>query len=1200
MGWTERQREAIESRGKNILVSAAAGSGKTAVLVQRIIDIIIQEHVDVNSLLVVTFTKAAASEMKERIRNKLAEELIKERSEKDVAYIRDQLTALSTASIGTMHSFCVELIRRNFHQADMDPSVRIANESTLQLLKSEALDEVLSELYEESDRTFLDLVDAYGGKRNDKNFRILLQEIYRFIQSQPEPIEWITEKAEAFNLQSEEEFEHTEWATAIREDLLMRLSEMRIQIAQAIEICQRDRGPKAYEAALIADDEMADDLIKTVKESLQKYFDKIPLCTHERLKTISKKMIEKEEIREDWMDEVKELRQSVKDIIKEQRTGICSESLESQIQKLRLLYPMMKKLVQILKRLDDRYAGVKSEKGVLDFNDLEHYTLRILENEEVRESLKRKYTYIFFDEYQDSNIVQERILSSICRKDNLFLVGDVKQSIYRFRLSDPTLFIRRYQTYKTKQDPLGMKIDLSSNFRSRKSILDFANGLFKALMSKELGEVDYDDEARLIAGAEFPTESDRVEMVILENTKAEDFREELREEERSEEWEDMNGITLEAMYTAMRIRQLIGTKRYDPKSKQEKTVDYGDIVILMRSLTRKAEVFAKVLKEQKIPCYIEQSGSYFEVTEVRLFLDLLRLIDNPVQDEALLAVMNSSVGNFSLEELSKIRIFEKHHREEQGGFEADFYTAMIQYGQYQNDSTADKIRELMEKLEQYRLKNQLLRLEDFLWYVLEDSGLYQMVAAMPGGAERRQNLEAFAEKAVEYQSMNSGGLFGFLRYVEKILKDKTISSESKVFIQQNQVVRLMSIHKSKGLEFPIVFICNTDNGFNKMDNAQDIQMHNTLGLGPRYVNLKKNTYTDSIAKKAIRIKSNIQMLSEEMRILYVAITRAVDRLIIVGCVKNLPFACSNYCKKHSKITLMRQRSFLAWIMTVLSHTPDAAAVRAWADRKTEDEMWREEDENAPRFGLTLFQKSELMRAVAGQEALQEQKRVLPERLGEDNEEFARKLEERFAFRYPYHEDTVRPPKQSVTARIRQKAGEHPEREEVPMELPRFMEGKKAFGPMEQGSILHFVMEIINLKQVEVLQDIEKQLDEMIEKEILTREEAKTILPKKIHCFFLSPVGQRMLRSTSVFRETHFLMKEEQEIIDGVIDCYFEEEDGLVLLDYKTDAVYGNVEKIKDRYEMQLQYYKQALEQSTGKKVKEVCLYLFDIDKAIYF
>lgn len=1199
MAWTERQREAIESRGKNILVSAAAGSGKTAVLVQRIIDIIIRERVDVNSLLVVTFTKAAASEMKERIRSKLSQELMKDHSAEDTAYIRSQITALPNASIGTMHSFCVELIRRNFHQADIDPSVRIANESTLQILKSEALDAVLQEFYEEGDRTFFDLVDAYGGKRDDKDLRALLQDIYRFIQSQPEPVKWITDQAEAFNVQTEEEFEQTEWAKVMREDLLMKLNEMRIQLAQAREICDRVGGPKAYEAALISDDEMAEDLIKAAKESLQKYFEKVPLCVHERLKTINKKTMEKEEIREDWMNEVKELRQSAKDIIKEQQSIVGGESLGSQIRKLRLLYPMMKKLVQILKRFDACYASMKSEKGVLDFNDLEHYALRILEKEEVRESLRRKYTYIFFDEYQDSNLVQEQILSSICRKDNLFLVGDVKQSIYRFRLSDPTLFIRRYQTYKESRDPFGMKIDLSSNFRSRKSILDFANGLFGVLMSKELGEVDYDEEARLIAAAEFPPEPDHVEMVILENTKAENFREAFRGAEVSEEWEEMDQITLEAMYTAMRIRQLIGTKRYDPKSEQEKTVDYGDIVILMRSLTSKAEVFAKVLKEQNIPCYVEQSGSYFEVTEVRLFLDLLRLIDNPMQDEALLAVMNSSLFDFSAEELSKIRIFEKNHRTEKTKSETDFYTSMLGYGGHYDDLTADKIRVLTDKLEHYRLKNQLLRLEDFLWYILEDSALYQMVGAMPGGFERQKNLEAVVEKAVQYQSMNSGGLFGFLRYVEKILKDKTISSESKTFIQQNQVVRLMSIHKSKGLEFPIVFICNLGNGFNKMDNAQDIQLHNTLGLGPKYVNLKQSTYTDSIAKKVIKLKSNIQMLSEEMRILYVAITRAVDRLIMIGCVKDLSSTCINYCKNHSKTTLMKQQNFLAWIMIVLSKMPDASAVRAWADRETEDEMWQEDDD-AVRFRLTLMQKSDLMKSLGRQEFLQEQKRHLPERFSEEDEDFARQLEERFAFRYPYYEDTIRRPKQSVTARIRQQSGEEAGREEIPMEVPRFMEGKREFGPMERGSILHFVMEVMDLHKADSLSDIERQIEEMTEKEILTYEEAKTVPVEKIHRLLNSSFGKRMTDSASIYREVHFLMRQDQEMIDGVIDCYFEEEDGLVLLDYKTDAVYGDVQKIKDRYEMQLRYYKQALEQSTGKIVKEVCLYLFDIDEVIYF
>lgn len=1196
MGWTSSQMQAIESRGKNILVSAAAGSGKTAVLVQRIIDIIIRERVDVGNILVVTFTKAAASEMKERIRSRLMEELTKEGSRENLSYIRKQLNALAKASIGTMHSFCVELIRKNFHHIGLDPSARVANESVVQILKNEAMDQIIHELYEAQDRTFQDLVDAYGGKRNDKNLRDLMAELYRFIQSQPDPSGWILEKAEEFNIDSTEDFEKTSWAAAIREDIALRLEEMRSFLEEGLTICRRDGGPKAYEAALLSDDDMVLGLINRLDRSLAEYFEQVALCTHERLKTINQKTAEKENIRPEWMEEVKDLRQSVKDIIKEQKKSVGAESLQKQIGKLKKLYPMMKKLADMLILFDQRYKLMKLEKGLLDFNDLEHYALDILKEKEVREELRARYSYIFFDEYQDSNIVQETILSAICREDNLFLVGDVKQSIYRFRLSDPTLFIRRYEAYQENSDPLGMKIDLSSNFRSRKGILDFANAVFGRLMSKELGEVDYDEAAKLISGADFPDENDHVEVVLLENTKKENQE---TEEELGEEWDDVDSITLEALYTAKRIRELIGKDRYDPKSKRYEKVGYNDIVILMRSLTKKADIFAKVLKEQNIPCYVEQSGSYFDVPEVQLFLNLLRLVDNPMQDEALLSVMTSSVGGFTPEELSRIRIAERlQKKEEDSGDLLSFYRAMLSYQEGSDDELADKIKKFTDKIEHYRLQSRLLRLEDFVWTVLEDSGIYRLVGAMPGGTERKKNLEALAEKTLQYKEINTGGLFGFLRFVEKILQDKISSSEGKTFIQQSQVVRLMSIHKSKGLEFPIVFICNTDNGFNKMDRQQDIQVHSTLGLGPKYVNLKQNTYTDSIAKKAIKIRSTMEMLSEEMRILYVAITRAVDRLIIVGCVKDLTRVCTNYCQRYSKMTLMKQKSFLAWMMTVLSQSRDAAAVRARAEKESDGySPWSEEEEQA-RFLLTILSKSELIDYVGKEDKEKDDRRTIPTQIEED-EALTAWIKERFAFEYPYYEDTVRRPKKSVTMLLREHR-EHLQEDatEIPIELPRFMEGKRAFSAMEKGSILHFVMEMIDFQKADTRSDIESQIQTMVEKEILTEEEAQIIPVEKIEHFLHSPLGERMSRSASVHREVRFLMNREDSIIDGVVDCYFEEDGELVLIDYKSDTVHSDVQEIVKRYEMQLHLYRQALKESTGKTVKESYLYLFDIDHAV--
>ncbi|MDO4719150.1 MAG: helicase-exonuclease AddAB subunit AddA [Peptostreptococcaceae bacterium] len=1194
MTWTKSQQEAITLRGKNILVAAAAGSGKTAVLVQRIIEIIREEKVDVGELLVVTFTHAAAAEMKERIRKVLLSHLSESEgsSEEERNYLRTQLMRLPRASISTMHSFCIDIIRRYFHRIDVDPSFRIANESTVAILKDDSLKEIFEELYEEADPLFHELVDIYGGERDDGNLRALTGDIYRFIQSQPEPIRWLEEKAEALNL-DEESFDQSAFAQAIRQAIRLSLGEAEEILEEALEICSREGGPLPYQEALLSDREIVRSLLQAEAISLSDFLEELAKVSHARLKTITKKTAEKEGLDEEKINAVKGKRDEVKAIIKDQKDGFGKETIASASAKLRRLHPLMRKMSEIIRRFDERYCEKKRAKGMMDFNDLEHFTLRILKEEEVRSDLRARYRYIFFDEYQDANIVQETILSAICREDNLFLVGDVKQSIYRFRLSDPTLFISRYERYRKGEDPRGVKIDLSSNFRSRKSLLDFANILFSRLMSRELGEVDYDEDAALVAAAEFPEEEGHVEIALIENSQGKDIAGELPEEAglSVEEAEDIDRLTLEAMYTALRIEELIGGMYYDPKSGEHRKIGYQDVVILMRSLSSSAEVFARVFEKRGVPLYVEYSSSYFEVMEVRIFLDLLRIIDNPMQDEALLSVLHSPVFRFSAQELAEIRIAE---REEEEGAKS-FFSALCRYAREKEDTLSGRLRAFLETIEGYGLKRRLLKLEDFLRYLLEDTGYYRHMSLLPGGEERRRNLDALVEKALQYREMNSGGLFGFLRYVDKLLKGEAGASESKIFVQQAQVVRMMSIHKSKGLEFPVVFLCNTEKGFNKMDMRQDVMLHSGLGLGPKYVDTRLNTYSDSIAKKALKIKARQEMLSEEMRILYVALTRAVDRLILVGSVPDFAKAAENWLRPSSKFALMRKNSFLDWMMSVLIHSPDALELRLRAEKR-EDEA----GDLSAGFDLHLVMKAELMSRFQGEEARPgDAEALFEEPEGGRDQEIERLLQERFSFVYPYLEDTVKSPKQSVSMRLREEAGLlEDELWEEAVELPRFMEGRKEFGSMEKGSILHFAMEVLDLRAITAPEGVEDRLQELVRREILTAEEAAVIDPASVFRFVESSVGRRMIRSENLRKEQEFLLQKDGQLISGIIDCCFEEEDGWVILDYKTDKVYQSPRETAERYRGQLDLYAEALEKSSGRKVKEKILYLFDIGQEI--
>lgn len=1186
MAWTDKQQQAIDKRGANILVAAAAGSGKTAVLVQRIMDLILKEKVSVSNLLVVTFTNAAAAEMKDRIRQKLMESMTgKEVLPSQVDYIRNQIMGLAKASISTMHSFCIEILRRNFHHLEIDPSFKIANESTIQILKNEALDEVFQKQYESANPLFHQLVDAYGGKRNDENLKHIVLEIHGFIQSQPEPLSWLDKKVAEFDL-SERSFEETSWAQAIREDLTMKLGEMTELLEDAIRLCMEEAGPTPYLEALRDDMEMAQHLKIVAQQSLTEYIRLLGQATHSRLTTITKKTAAKEGISEDRMIQVKNLRDQGKAIIKDQKTMLAGASLEQQIDKLQKLYPSMAQLAEVVRLFQELFQEKKRKKDLMDFNDLEHFALKLMQVEEVRQALQDKYQYIFFDEYQDSNLVQETIIDSVKRADNLFLVGDVKQSIYRFRLADPTIFMSRYENYGRGTDPLGLKIDLSSNFRSRKTILDFANMLFSRLMSRELGEVDYDDKVALLPGSSFEGEACPVELVLLENTKTDEVEDWAELPVSEEEWEDVDAITLEAKYVAEKVKDLLGTPWYDPKEKKYKRLGYQDMVILMRSLSATAPVFMEVLKNQGIPCHVDYNLSYFEVPEVKLLLDLLRVIDNPMQDDALLAVMRSFIGDFTAEELSQIRILTK---------EGSYYQALINYQKEKNNSLADKIGQMLDKLDDYRLKAHLQKLDEFIWYLLSDSGMQAWFSALPGGLERQMNLQAVVEKAAEYREMNSGGLFGFLRYVDKILKDKASSAEGKTFVQQNQVLRIMTIHKSKGLEFPVVFLCNMGKQFNKMDMKKDILLHKDLGLGPKYVNLELSTYMDSIAKKAIKIQSQKELLSEELRILYVAITRAVDRLVLVGTVPDLKKAAEKHGMKYSKASLLRQTSFLSWVLTILWDHPKSIAFRGLSEMTLEENISFAGE--AGTFEMTILGKADLMtREMVAEQQADGLGKQLMEGSYPVNPQIIKTMEERFAYRYPYETETKSRAKESVTALLAQKAPLHPMTAVV--ELPRFMAGSKEYSPMEKGSILHHVLEVLDMDNVETRRDIQMQIDKMIEREIFIKEEAAVLDIDKLYDFFRSDLGQRMKNADHLFREEEFLLKKDEILVNGVIDCYFEEGGEWIIVDYKTNKSRGIESIIGLRYQGQMDLYREALEKSTGKKVKEAYLYLFDSGEAI--
>lgn len=1175
MQWTNQQRMAIETRGKNLLVSAAAGSGKTAVLVQRIIDMITKEGVDVTSLLVVTFTNAAASEMKERIKNRLLDYI--DTHPEDEIYIRKQLQNVPRANISTMHSFCMEILRRNFHIIDIDPSFRIASQTLVQILKSEAMSELMETKYEEEDEDFLSLVDSYGGKRGDQNIEALINMTYSFIQSQPYPLKWLKEKSEEFNI-DENKFNESLWAKAIKEDITIKLEGARLAALEGIRLCNFEGGPKPYEEALRSDIDLIEDIEAALNESLEIYYSKISYVSFQRMKTISKKM--KEDLDENLIIKVKDLRDSLikKNGIEKLKKSASIRDFKRQIKELKDMYPLMKSLKETVGDFDRIYKEKKSHEGVLDFSDLEHYALNLLEDSRVRDDLREKYKYIFFDEYQDSNIVQETIINHIKREDNLFLVGDVKQSIYRFRLADPTLFIEKYERFSKGEETVDMRLDLSENFRSRMEILEFANFIFRSLMSKELGEIDYDESAHLRPSMEFPKESSRVQMTVIESKS---------EEEAKEEDEDIESPELEAMYTAQKIKELIGKEHYNPKTKKYETIGYGDIVILMRSPSKAADAFGKIFKSQNIPCYVDYNSSYYDVMEIRLFLDLLKIIDNIEQDEAILSVMNSVIGGFEIEELIKIRIKTR---------EGSFYKAVITYRDEENDEIANKINSFINKINRYSFVEKLKKLDEFLWYLMIDTNYYSYMGAMAGGKERQENLKSLLDKAKEFEDSASKGLFGFLRFIDKLLKDKGDTQEAKAISQSENLVRVMSIHKSKGLEFPVVFVCGLGKNFNQQDFKNDITFHKDLGLGPKYVNLELGTYNDSIAKTAIKIKLTNEMLSEELRILYVALTRPVDYLFMVGSVRSIEKAADEALKGDGKGYLFSKKNFLSWMLAAVARHKDGLPLRQASEKAIDDEEIKES--NSP-FVLNLVRKSDILEIKEKEETNKESlKALLKDYNYMPNEEILNEVKRRLEYVYPFETDIKVPPKTSVSQIVRDEALNL----YAPLiieKAPRFLEGKKAFTGAQKGTVMHFVMQNLDIHKIKGKNDIINQINIFTVNELLTEEEAKAVDIDKILEFFESDIGKRLIESDLVKREVSFMLKKEKVIVSGIIDCCFEEKGRWVIIDYKTDYIgLSSPEEAASKYSRQLELYKEALLKSSGMDVAEGYIYLFDRGKGI--
>ncbi len=1188
--WTNEQLDAIyttESYKKehcNILVNAAAGSGKTAVLVERIIKKIFPEDntapIDVNKLLAVTFTNAAAGEMKERIREAIEEQLKKADDENDytkISNIKRQSLLLQDADITTIDAFCMKAVRENFHLLGIDPSFSIADTTQLTLMREEAMEEVLEEYYDEGDDDFLSLMEVFSQGREDTDSEKTVTGIYDFVQAMPYPEKWLSDKAEMFLLK--DGLDKNPW---------MQTMKKRKAIYSGAAIGE-------YKRALVA---MAEIVLGTQLEP-DKIIELYPPCTENELQYAWSKYYEiicmeyefaklvavdswdeakahieeftfetwsvagsvrnkdKEIKDKDVIARIKAMRDAGKSCIQKlyEKLYMTEKEIEEQL-RVRM-YPVVAILVKLVNSFSYKYNEKKEKKNVLDFSDIEHLALKLfIENPEIADEYRQKYEEILLDEYQDINGLQEEIFNKISRGNNLFMVGDMKQSIYRFRQSDTKIFKSKSDSYNKEKGAENRKIILSNNFRSRKEVLDSVNVVFKRIMSDMVGELVYDDEQSLNYGnTEYKDKNENIcggyksECYLLQSS-AED----------GEEEETLEKNEIEAQFIARKIRDLKAAGFLVRDKDNYRQIRNKDITILMSSHKYVADIYLSALNSEGIDCYAV-SGGYFDRNEVKLILSLLKIVQNPYQDIPLLGILRSPVGNFSDDELVKIR-------SAKAGL---IFDALKECARVE-DEFGKKCLTFIERLNKWREYPTYMSCDKLLWTLYEETGIYAFVGALPDGEDARANLRLLFERAKRYEGSGYKGLFHFIRYIERLKNKEEDMSVAQAMGEDRDVVRIMTIHKSKGLEFPVVFLAGTYKKFNT--RASMVQMHKELGFGMRECNTNEGYIMESIANYAVADTNKREDISEEERKLYVAMTRAKEKLIVTGVADSKSQNIESLEKKWDSMLPDKDGVMSPTVAESVGRYMDWIAPVA---RKL-NEYWH--------FEIVSYSGVDTSEATEENTDSKDVKEIVIDEFIYDNEKIKNI-----------------PTKVTVTALKNMDNGFSVEERTTELaKMPEFMEEKKLAGA-RLGTVIHYIMQKIKFRDNMDIDYIRGFADNLVRDGEIKKEELEGVDLDKIQKFFKSPLGRRMTSSKKVEREATFETTiplsyfegfedmEESIMLQGVVDCFFEEEEELVIIDYKSDF-YNDPQEIKQKYEKQLDWYQYALEKITGKRVREKNIYMF--------
>ncbi|MCT4632243.1 MAG: helicase-exonuclease AddAB subunit AddA [Firmicutes bacterium] len=1171
MGWTDEQLKCIQLRDKNILVSAAAGSGKTAVLVERIVSLIEDEKVDIDRFLIVTFTNAAAGEMKERIQKKLLENLKKKSHLGD--FYRRQLTLLPRANIKTLHSFCIDVIRNNFHKIEIDPDFRIGDSTEIDFIKTQVLEEVLEAEYLKEEEDFVNLVESFTGNRNDSKLIEIIETVYGFILSKPDPIGWLRELS--IEQGKSKNISDTKWGAFLKEEIVEIIKSGENSLLQAIEIANKDMGPLEYVEALESDL----DYIRKLMEcsELEDILHNVSEVSFKTLKRISKSR--KEEVDPELLEKVKALRDYYKKkVIGEIKGFLAFFKGESFIKSLEFSKNNLDVIIRIVESFHEEFLQAKIENNLLDFNDIEHMSIDILKDTDISDYYRRKFKYIFVDEYQDNNIIQETIVGMIKRENNLFLVGDVKQSIYGFRLAEPELFLEKYRDYKG--DEISEKIDLNKNFRSSDGVLSFINMIFKKIMNLDTNNIDYDKDSMLYPGLEFDKEEGfTAKMDLIERPDQSDLGEELY---------GLTWVEIEARKAALNIKEIVGQKIYDGKTKSFREISHRDIVILSRTGSNLTDIYNNVFAEENIPMYVDDSRGYFDEFEVKILIDFLSLINNNTQDLKLLSVMRSMIGGFNVSELVEIRT---------SGDYTSFYQAVYKYKELFDNPISDKIKKFFKLLKESRRLSNIKGLGDFIWDLVLETEFYYYIGSMVKGKVRQGNIRLFIDRAVSYEKNWISGLSGFLNYIDKAKTSSNDYSPASMISAKDDVVRFMTIHKSKGLEFPVVILSGMGKGFNFQDVRSKMVFHKELGIGMKYIDHENRYMTESLIRKAISLKKKREVIEEEMRIFYVALTRAVNKLILLGSVKDIEKSVDGWTGKDNSFFYRKASSYLDFVMPGLVSNLDLEL----RNGPEFDKIYEGEGFELQFANIDFIKKGEIQSTVEYQDKVNK----LMEMVSSDEE--YKKFDQVFGRSYSHEENTMIPSKLTVTMLKNIKEGKISLDQEIKLKeefkKPKFIEEIDSYSSMDIGTLTHSLMLLIDFSKIDSMEDLHTQIQAIVSRKLIKPEEIELVDLNSIYKFSKSTICDRMINSDELYREVPFVLKMDELrgdslLLQGIIDCYFVEDGQAVLIDYKTDKVEASPEEVARRYKKQIENYSTAIEKIRDIRVKERYIYLMSVDKFI--